>query len=117
MSIYDEGPMEANLTRAEWALSALEEFGRYTGQDEYFEDATGARNVGEDIMREVAGDLMANLFHLGRLNGVAPDTLIRAGLMHFTEEVAEEIEEDPAVAAAAEQVVCEARDLLASVGA
>ncbi|MFF3672410.1 hypothetical protein ACFYYS_00340 [Streptomyces sp. NPDC002120] len=115
MSIYDEGPAEANQTRAEWALSALEEFGRHTGQDSYFGDVVGAGDVPDDVMREVAGDLFANLFHLGRLNGVAPETLIRAGLMHFTEEVAEEIEEDPAVAAAAEQVVCEARDLLASV--
>ncbi|MEV0445708.1 hypothetical protein AB0I84_17670 [Streptomyces spectabilis] len=89
MSIYDDGAAEANKARAHWALNALEAFGQETGQkgDEYF---TGTLTMTEDALREVAGDLLANIFHLARLNGVDPALLVASGAMHFTEEVEEE---------------------------
>ncbi len=88
-SIYDDGPEEANRTRAHWALMALEAFGKETGQN-YFD---GTLNVGEDELREVGGDLLADLFHLARINDVEPELLVAAGYMHYEAEVAEEGEE------------------------
>ncbi|MCX5426074.1 hypothetical protein [Streptomyces sp. NBC_00078] len=86
MSIYDDGPAEANRTRASWAVTALEAFGRQTGQN--YTD--GTLNVDEEALREVSGDLLANLFHLARINGVDPEEITRAGYLHYEEEVAEE---------------------------
>lgn len=105
MGIYDDGAAEANKTRAHWALSALEEFGRRTGQtgDFYF---TGTLAMDEEAIREIAGDLLANIFHLARLNGMAPARIVASGAMHFFEEVEEEWQEleQDAIDAAADEL-------------
>ncbi|MBT2383847.1 hypothetical protein [Streptomyces sp. ISL-11] len=92
MSIYDDGAAGANEARARWALTAMEAMGRETGQtgESYF---PGTLMVGAEVIREVAGDLMANLFHLARLNGVDPALIVAAGAMHFVEEIDEEWQE------------------------
>ncbi|MBB5123222.1 hypothetical protein FHS36_006702 [Streptomyces eurocidicus] len=89
MGICDEDAAEANRSRARWALIAMEAMGRETGQHGSAYSPEGLM-VREEVLREVAGDLMANLFHLCRLNGVAPAAVVAAGAMHFLAEVAEE---------------------------
>lgn len=89
MSIYDEGPAEANHTRAQWALRALEAFGTATGQST---DLSGTICLSEEFLSEIGGDLLADLFHLARLNGCKPEHLIAHGLFHFDAEVEEEQE-------------------------
>ncbi|WP_345253384.1 hypothetical protein [Streptomyces hundungensis] len=112
MSIYDNGAAETNKTRAYWALSALEAFGEHTGQREYFD---GTLTISPEAIREVAGDLVANIFHLARLNGLAPESIISSAEMHFEEETREELEE--AIETAAEELVTEAAtELEASTG-
>ncbi|MCF3100992.1 hypothetical protein IPZ58_05305 [Streptomyces roseoverticillatus] len=105
MSIYDEGAAGANEARARWALVAMEAMGNETGQkgEAYF---PGTLEVGEDVIREVAGDLMANLFHLARLNGVDPAKVVAAGALHYFEEVEEEWQEleQNAIEAAADEL-------------
>lgn len=86
MSIDDQSPEEANRTRAHWALCALEVFGALTGQN-YFD---GTTSVDEDAFLEVGGDLLADLFHLARLNDLDPDVIVSAGYSHFNAEVKEE---------------------------
>ncbi|MFG2228060.1 hypothetical protein [Streptomyces sp. NPDC048644] len=103
MSIYEDGAAGSNKTRAYWALAALEAFGGHTGQREYFD---GTLTIAPEIIREVAGDLVANLFHLARMNDMDPESIIAAAEMHFEEEVREEAEE--AIENAAEEVVAEA---------
>ncbi|MFF9481372.1 hypothetical protein [Streptomyces sp. NPDC014733] len=88
--LYSDGAAEANKTRAAWSLHALEAFGTQTGQT-YFD---GSTDVGDDVLLEVAGDLLADLFHLARLNGVEPAQLIERGMTHFCDDVQEEIEEE-----------------------
>lgn len=88
-SSYDDGPTEANRTRARWALAGLEAFGEQTGQRYGFETL----DVGKGILGEVAGDFLADLFHLARFNDMEPDELIRRAVGLFQEEVAEEEEE------------------------
>lgn len=90
MSIYDQGPAEANRTRAHWALTALEAFGKETGQN-YFD---GTLDVGDDALIEAGGDLLADLFHLARLNDVEPEQITHAGYLHFEAEVEEERAEE-----------------------
>ncbi|MEV6551720.1 hypothetical protein AB0M57_23820 [Streptomyces sp. NPDC051597] len=103
MSFYDDGAAAMNMTRASWALAALEAFGDQTGQREYF---TGTLTVAPEIIHEVAGDLVANIFHLARMNGLDPESIIAAAEMHFEEEMREEVEE--AIEDAAEEVIAEA---------
>ncbi|MFI6682536.1 hypothetical protein [Streptomyces sp. NPDC050485] len=103
MSIYDDGAAETNKTRAYWALAAMEAFGDHTGQREYFD---GTLTIAPEVIREVAGDLVANIFHLARVNDLDPESIIAAAEMHFEEEVREEAEE--AIENAAEEVVAEA---------
>ncbi|MFF8464890.1 hypothetical protein ACF071_29605 [Streptomyces albidoflavus] len=88
--LYADGAAEANRTRAHWALTALEAFGKETGQN-YID---GTLDVGDDVLRELGGDLLADLFHLARLNGCAPEIVIDAGLMHFEAELDEERAEE-----------------------
>ncbi|MGW2227448.1 hypothetical protein [Streptomyces formicae] len=85
--IYADGAAEANKTRAYWALTALEAFGAETRQNNYLD---GTLDVGDDILRELGGDLLADLFHLAHLNGCTPELLIDSGLMHFEAELNEE---------------------------
>lgn len=91
MCIDDMTPVEANEQRAEWAVTALTAFGGETGQN-YFGGFTTVASVGDDIIGEVAGDLIANLFHLAVANGVSPETLIDRAMGHFMEESMEEME-------------------------
>ncbi|MFI1568904.1 hypothetical protein ACH4ZX_38825 [Streptomyces sp. NPDC020490] len=88
--LYTDGPAEANKTRAFWALAALEAFGLKTGQN--YSD--GTLDMGEDALGEIAGDLLANVFHLARFNSVDPDSIVRSGYLHFEAEVEEEREEE-----------------------
>ncbi|MGG2462812.1 hypothetical protein ACO0M4_23840 [Streptomyces sp. RGM 3693] len=90
MSFYDDGAAEMNKTRANWALTALEAFGGQTGQREYFD---GTLTIAPEVIREVAGDLIANIFHLARMNDLDPESIIAAAEFHFEEEVQEEVEE------------------------
>lgn len=89
VSLYDDGAEEANRTRAHWALTALEAFGKQTGQN--YSD--GTLNIPDDCLVELAGDLLADIFHLARLNDVAPEEITTSGYSHFEEEVREEEEE------------------------
>ena len=79
--------IEDNKTRAHWALTALEAFGEQTGQDSMLD---GTLTVPDDILCEVAGDLIADLFHLARLNDVDPEHLVDRGRMHYDAEVSAE---------------------------
>lgn len=88
--LYEDGPAEANKTRAFWALTALEAFGQKTGQN--YSD--GTLDMGEDALGEIAGDLLANLFHLARFNSLDPDAIVRSGYLHFEAEVDEERAEE-----------------------
>ncbi|MFJ4880724.1 hypothetical protein ACIP93_36685 [Streptomyces sp. NPDC088745] len=88
--LYADGAAEANRTRAHWAVTALEAFGATTGQN-YLD---GTLNVDGDILRELGGDLLADLFHLARLNDCTPELVIDAGLMHFEAELDEERAEE-----------------------
>ncbi|MGO4427022.1 hypothetical protein AB4Z54_52060 [Streptomyces sp. MCAF7] len=88
--LYEDGAAGANKTRAYWALAALEAFGRETGQ-RYFD---GTLDVNDDCLIEAGGDLLANLFHLARINGVEPEQISRAGYLHFEAEVQEEEAEE-----------------------
>ncbi|MGW5336179.1 hypothetical protein [Streptomyces bauhiniae] len=88
--LYAGGAAEANRTRAHWALTALEAFGAETGQN--YTD--GTLDVDEDVLRELGGDLLADLFHLAHLNDCTPELLINAGLMHFEAELDEERAEE-----------------------
>ncbi|MFE4497106.1 hypothetical protein ACFRKD_32140 [Streptomyces niveus] len=85
-SIYDDGPAETNRTRASWAVIALDAFGVATGQ----RYTDGTLNVDEEELNEIASDLLANLFHLARINLVDPDEIVGRAYLHFNEEVAEE---------------------------
>ncbi|NGN68434.1 hypothetical protein G5C51_31625 [Streptomyces sp. A7024] len=87
MSIYDDGPAETNRTRAHWARIALEAFGSETGQGDYLD---GTLTIDREALTEIGGDLVADLFHLARLNGCTPEALTAAGVMHFEAEVEEE---------------------------
>ncbi|MFF6852741.1 hypothetical protein [Streptomyces antimycoticus] len=86
--LYENGAAEANKTRAYWALTALEAFGRKTGQN-YFD---GTLNVDAEALGEVTGDLLADVFHLARLNHMDPEWITSAAYRHFEEEVKEEEE-------------------------
>ncbi|MGN9821930.1 hypothetical protein ACTMUQ_42460 [Streptomyces sp. SD11] len=88
--LYAEGAAEANRTRAHGAVIALKAFGSTTGQN-YLD---GTLNVDPDALRELGGDLLADLFHLARLNDCTPELIIDAGRMHFEAEVEEEIESE-----------------------
>lgn len=94
MSLHDDGPAEANRTRARWALRALNAFGDTTGQSTLLSGAPDL-SLSEDVLDEIGGDLLANLFHLARLNDHTPEQLISRGLFHFEAEVKKE-QEDPA---------------------
>lgn len=87
MDIYEDGPVWANKIRAGRALEALETFAEQTGQGL---GPISSLAIGEDAVHEIAGDLIADLFHLARLNGATPETLISTALAHFEEEVEEE---------------------------
>ncbi|UFQ16447.1 MULTISPECIES: hypothetical protein [Streptomyces] len=110
MDIYADGAAGANQARAQWAMTALKAFGQETGQkgEEYFSDTL---TMEEWALREVAGDLLANLFHLARLNGMDPRIILAAGAMHFTEEVEEEWAEleQGAIDAAADELTADFR--------
>ncbi|GHH56226.1 hypothetical protein [Streptomyces candidus] len=88
--LYADGAAEANRTRAHWAVTALKAFGSETGQN-YLD---GTLDVDGDILGELGGDLLADLLHLARLNGCAPEIIISAGLMHFAAELDEERAEE-----------------------
>lgn len=88
VSLYDDGPAAANTKRAQWALTALEAFGRLTGQAEGLDTL----EVGEDYITEVAGDLVCDLFHLAHINGLAPEAITDAAHLHFAAEIQEERE-------------------------
>ncbi|MEU0074069.1 hypothetical protein ABZ027_31710 [Streptomyces sp. NPDC006332] len=82
-----DDPAEDNRTRAYWGLCALEAFARKTGQGDLLD---GTLNIPDDILMEVGGDLLCDLFHLARLNDVDPDQLTDRGRMHYDAEAAEE---------------------------
>lgn len=89
MDIYADGAAAANNIRSEWAYRALIAYARETGQCHepgWQEDPT-------EIVAEVAGDLIASIFHVARRLDIDPESLVSSGFGHFNEEVAEEEEE------------------------
>ncbi|WP_424214760.1 hypothetical protein ACN20G_23330 [Streptomyces sp. BI20] len=88
--LTDLSAEEQNETRAYWAAQACEAMGELTGQTGYFD---GPTLIHAELLTELAGDLIGNLFHLARMNGVEPETLIDFGMDHFKAEVREEEEE------------------------
>ncbi|MFD7257195.1 hypothetical protein [Streptomyces sp. NPDC059874] len=89
MDIYAGGAAAANDIRAGWALAGLFAYAKETGQDTepgWQEDPTA-------IVTEVAGDLIASVFHVARRLDIDPDSLVSSAYLHFTEEVAEEAQE------------------------
>jgi len=80
-----------NHTRALWARKALMAFAAETGQTadlEYLSDPERDRGW----FLEVAGDLLADLFHLADAVGVEPEELVERARYHHDAEVAEEAE-------------------------
>jgi hypothetical protein len=72
-----------NEDRRTWARAALDAFGEQTGQTGYdYSDA--------EMLEEIAGDLICNLFHLADAAGLDPNKLIERGRFHYDDEV-----EDP----------------------
>ncbi|MEU6467497.1 hypothetical protein [Streptomyces sp. NPDC046976] len=96
IDLFTGNAAEDNVTRAHLAAIALEAFGAETGQK--YIDPDGTLQVEREILEEIGGDLLADLFHLVRRSGYTPDLVISAGLRHFEAEVeeeeAEEVEED-----------------------
>ncbi|MEH6373670.1 hypothetical protein V7793_04820 [Streptomyces sp. KLMMK] len=88
--LWERTYAEQNEARAEWAAKACEAFGEQTGQRDYFE---GPAQIAPDLLVEIGGDLLANLFHLAALNNLDPCALVRAGFLHFSEEYQEAQEE------------------------
>ncbi|MEU5445818.1 hypothetical protein [Streptomyces griseofuscus] len=84
--------VEDNTTRAHLAAIALEAFGKETGQNYISPDGTLV--VEKEILEEIGGDLLADLFHLVRRSGYTPDLVIEPGLRHFEAEVYEELDEE-----------------------
>lgn len=78
---------EENRDRAGWALTALEAYATATGRASMFD---GTPTIPDDILCEVAGDLIGDLYHLARLNDVEPETIEERGHSCFLEEVDEE---------------------------
>jgi hypothetical protein len=82
-----DDPAEDNRTRAHWALTAVEAFASETGQADAL---NGTLNVPAEILLEIGGDLIADLYHLARLNEVDPADIEHQGRAHFETEVDEE---------------------------
>jgi hypothetical protein len=89
MNIYDDGAAAANRIRARWALAALATYGKHTRQNYGFETL----DIGYEVLGEVGGDLLCDLFHLARFNDMEPEELFHRGVDHFEYEVREEGEE------------------------
>lgn len=80
-------PIEDNRASARGTLTALQAFAAQTGRA-YMLD--GTLSIQDDLLREVAEDLLCGLFHLARLNDVAPEDLAEQALSHYDAEVADE---------------------------
>ena len=70
-----------NAARAAWAYAAVEAFR---------DVCRGSPLDCEDGMQEAIGDLLANIMHLARQEGLDPEAMINTGRMHFEAEEAEE---------------------------
>ncbi len=71
-----------NEDRAGWAATALKAFAKETGQDK-----SGDL---EHEPAQIVGDLLCNLQHYCRANGIDFKTCLKNGTGNFKEEVAEE---------------------------
>jgi hypothetical protein len=69
-----------NIDRAGWALDALTVFGLKTFH----------RHLYDEAAETVIGDLLGDLMHLCRMNGLDFDALIESGRLHFDAETAGE---------------------------
>ncbi|MCG0066018.1 hypothetical protein L0F81_22420 [Streptomyces tricolor] len=85
-------PAEGNRAQAALAAHALQAFAQQTGQQLM---GNGTLHMPEATFLEVGGDLLADLLHLGRLNGVDPDVLINRGRAHYDAEAPTEDDEWP----------------------
>ncbi|MCY0919848.1 hypothetical protein OS965_17000 [Streptomyces sp. H27-G5] len=91
--------MPDNEDRASWAAIACQAMGARTGQAGYFE---GDWVIEPELLMEIGGDLIGNLFHLAVLNGCDPRQMLMNGAGHFMYELREEIEEAEEAEALAE---------------
>lgn len=92
LSERHEGPESgepSSLDCAEWAHRALAEAAFQTRQTGQFPEH-GVLDWDQQCLYEVAGDLIANVFHLARLNGVDADALVERARGYFDEETAEQ---------------------------
>ncbi|MEU5143679.1 hypothetical protein [Streptomyces sp. NPDC021139] len=80
-------PIEDNRASARGALTALQAFAAQNGQA-YMLD--GTLTIQDDLLSEVAEDLLCGLFHLARINDVDPEELTEQALSHYDTEVADE---------------------------
>lgn len=76
-----------NSDRADWARAALEAFGQLTGQSDYFE-IKGEERI--TAIEEIAGDLIGDICHLLRREGINFQEVIQRGLNYHDEELLEE---------------------------
>ena len=67
--------------RAAWASAAVETF-RAVCRGSPLDDRDG--------MQEAIGDLLADILHLARQEGLDPEAMINTGRMHFEAEESEE---------------------------
>ena len=74
----DENGSPTNRQRAEWAHRALSLFATDVGMSE--------RDITEDFLT-VAGDFLADLFHLADEHGIDIDELVGRGRYHHDAEV------------------------------
>lgn len=71
-----------NANRRGFAVSALEAYQDVTR----FGDEPDLSDLDYDLFLEVAGDLLADLFHLADSVGVDPETFVARGRLHYDEE-------------------------------
>ena len=65
--------------KCKWASAALDAYGAHTGQNGYdYSDP--------ELLAEIAGDLLADLFHLAAAADLAPEAISHNGWLHYSAE-------------------------------
>lgn len=80
--------VDANARHENQAAAALSAYAKRSGYGLY----DGSLDVGADVLREVAGDLLTDVFHLARRNDLEPETIVDAAFLHMNSEA--EADED-----------------------
>jgi hypothetical protein len=79
------GAEPSNADRAEWAAHAVSAYARQTRHSIPEQRITSGEHA-----RELIGDLICDLLHLGDQWGVGADVLIESGRGHYADEVTAE---------------------------